>query len=632
DASMYDWHTIRIAVNGDLSTIYMDENPVPVISGVSTSSTTSKYIKVGDGSGEVIGGYMDWLILDTSGAFAPGQGLPIPDGLIVDVASDTTPEPELPKWLVYDAGVLPAQTGSGGDSLDLTNLSQDAPGEGFVEEIVDDPDIAGNKVLQYLQPNGTKMYVYKFADDYNDSSLTLVARIKGERDEIYQRPFDLQWRMANANSREELRIWPADSTVELEKANITVKVDMDLYDWHTYHIAVSGDTATVYIDQIDEPIVSGVSTASNSDNYIKVGDGSGDAIGGYLDWMIVDMSGAFAPGEGLPIPDGLYVDKYIPPVVPKWLIYDASILPTETTSDDDMLNISSLSQDSPGADFVEEIIDDPAITGNKVLKYLQPTAGSTRMYRYLFDDSYAGTDFTLIARVRGEDDPLFDRAFDFQWRHANAGKREEFRIYTLLSKFKLEKAAIEIPTELDLYGWHTYRMAVYGDSTAVFIDENPEPIITGVAKESTTERYIKIGDGSSASTGGYLDWCILDLSGAYAPGEGLAIPEGLFVDPYIIDALALAASAVPDRYALGQNYPNPFNPTTKITFQLPTVGHVEISVFDVTGRLVATLVDEAMQIGYHSIDFDARKYASGMYFYRIKAGEFTQVKKMMLLK
>ena len=62
---------------------------------------------------------------------------------------------------------------------------------------------------------------------------------------------------------------------------------------------VNGDTARIYIDENPEPKIVGISTESNSDNYIKIGDGSGDAIGGYLDWCILDLSGAYAPGEGL---------------------------------------------------------------------------------------------------------------------------------------------------------------------------------------------------------------------------------------------------------------------------------------------------------------------------------------------
>jgi hypothetical protein len=89
---------------------------------------------------------------------------------------------------------------------------------------------------------------------------------------------------------------------------------------------------------------------------------------------------------------------------------------------------------------------------------------------------------------------------------------------------------------------------------------------------------------------------------------------------------------VPQVYALQQNYPNPFNPTTKIAFSLPSQLKVELVVYNILGQKVATLVDETLKAGGHEVPFDASRLASGMYLYRITAGQFTSVKKMMLLK
>jgi len=85
-------------------------------------------------------------------------------------------------------------------------------------------------------------------------------------------------------------------------------------------------------------------------------------------------------------------------------------------------------------------------------------------------------------------------------------------------------------------------------------------------------------------------------------------------------------------YKLEQNYPNPFNPSTKIEFALPKQSPVELKVFNVLGQEVATLVHETLGAGSHVVTFDAKNLASGLYFYRITAGQFTSVKKMMLLK
>ncbi len=85
-------------------------------------------------------------------------------------------------------------------------------------------------------------------------------------------------------------------------------------------------------------------------------------------------------------------------------------------------------------------------------------------------------------------------------------------------------------------------------------------------------------------------------------------------------------------YKLSQNYPNPFNPSTKIDFSIPKSGHVTIKVFDIIGKEVATLINEYRNAGNHEITFNGSNLSSGMYFYRIEAGNFVQTKKMSLLK
>lgn len=92
------------------------------------------------------------------------------------------------------------------------------------------------------------------------------------------------------------------------------------------------------------------------------------------------------------------------------------------------------------------------------------------------------------------------------------------------------------------------------------------------------------------------------------------------------------SDGVPNEFALVQNYPNPFNPSTMIQYALPTSEHVRISVYNALGQEVATLVDELQIAGYKSVNFDVSNLSSGVYFYRIVAGNFGQTKKMVLMK
>ena len=97
---------------------------------------------------------------------------------------------------------------------------------------------------------------------------------------------------------------------------------------------------------------------------------------------------------------------------------------------------------------------------------------------------------------------------------------------------------------------------------------------------------------------------------------------------------------IPTNFSLAQNYPNPFNPSTKISYTIPNVGtslmkflqFVQLKVYDVLGREVATLVNEEKTPGKYEVNFDASKISSGVYFYRLNAGSFIGIKKMILLR
>ncbi|MFQ6002502.1 MAG: T9SS type A sorting domain-containing protein [Candidatus Zixiibacteriota bacterium] len=94
---------------------------------------------------------------------------------------------------------------------------------------------------------------------------------------------------------------------------------------------------------------------------------------------------------------------------------------------------------------------------------------------------------------------------------------------------------------------------------------------------------------------------------------------------------------VPYSFELFQNYPNPFNPTTNIRFSLPRSGHVKLDIYNILGKRVTTLVDEDLTAGNKLVTWDGRndsgkEVASGVYFYKLKAGEYSETKKMILMK
>jgi len=103
--------------------------------------------------------------------------------------------------------------------------------------------------------------------------------------------------------------------------------------------------------------------------------------------------------------------------------------------------------------------------------------------------------------------------------------------------------------------------------------------------------------------------------------------EGILLDVEIIDE-----QTIPTEYLLQQNYPNPFNPTTTIRFTILDPGFTSLKVYDILGRELETLLGEDLSSGNYEIIFDASRLSSGVYFYKLTSGEFTESKKMLLLK
>lgn len=103
-------------------------------------------------------------------------------------------------------------------------------------------------------------------------------------------------------------------------------------------------------------------------------------------------------------------------------------------------------------------------------------------------------------------------------------------------------------------------------------------------------------------------------------------------DILVVPTSVEKGSSVPTSYSLEQNYPNPFNPTTTISYTLPKAGHILLKVYDTAGREVAQLVNQEVSAGSHTVKFDGKNLASGVYYYRIICGEFNQTRKFVLLK
>jgi hypothetical protein len=115
-------------------------------------------------------------------------------------------------------------------------------------------------------------------------------------------------------------------------------------------------------------------------------------------------------------------------------------------------------------------------------------------------------------------------------------------------------------------------------------------------------------------------------------GESIDLNLFAGADTVFQPATGVNSIKATDGYVLGQNYPNPFNPATTISFSVPTQSFVSLKVFDTLGREVSTLLSQQLSVGTYSRQWNTEGLSSGVYFYRLQAGEYVETKKMILLK
>ena len=137
--------------------------------------------------------------------------------------------------------------------------------------------------------------------------------------------------------------------------------------------------------------------------------------------------------------------------------------------------------------------------------------------------------------------------------------------------------------------------------------------------------YVK-GIGIAYSSYGYSS------NQSYDTLRGCIINGVVYGDTSIIVGVNQTSTEVPENFSLSQNYPNPFNPTTNFGFRIADFGLVRLTVFDAIGRDVEVLVNQQLQPGTYEASWDASAYPSGVYYYRLESGNYTETKKMVLLK
>ena len=174
----------------------------------------------------------------------------------------------------------------------------------------------------------------------------------------------------------------------------------------------------------------------------------------------------------------------------------------------------------------------------------------------------------------------------------------------------------------------------------IMLNKNPGQAVTGhfaVSSGSPSVSHITILsgkvwelNGSSSQIQSRKDVSDISDSTFSYPLDSASIYHIVLQTSFITSVSASAG--LPFAFTLSQNYPNPFNPSTTIKFRLPKSSEVTLTVFDILGREVSVLVNEKREAGAYEVKFDGSNLASGVYFYRLQAGDFVETKTMLVLR
>jgi hypothetical protein len=196
---------------------------------------------------------------------------------------------------------------------------------------------------------------------------------------------------------------------------------------------------------------------------------------------------------------------------------------------------------------------------------------------------------------------------------------------------------------------HVYKTINYGSSWINVSGNLPDIPFQAVIVDPVFTNHVYVGNdfGVYVSTNGGTDWnsftdgltpavMVFDLSISLSNRKIRAVTHGNGVfERKLLDGsvgIISSSSNIPEEFTLYQNYPNPFNPLTHLEFGISKLEFVSLKVFDILGKEVMTLVNETKPAGKYSVTFDGSNLSSGIYFYKIEAGDFIKVKRMALIK
>jgi hypothetical protein len=478
-----EWNTYRFTKSGQNVAVYLNEDPTPVFTAVSTSTSdgTNNYVRFGDGWGSGnIDTQIDWVAWDFSGAYSPSD-FALPAGLTQTPLGD---------WTIYNADVDPLSFSPAFEVTQQTNA---------INEIIADPDRAGNNLLRMATVLTADNNQWRQPTAATDVTMVLKAKSVdvGGKNLL----FDMDIRNG-ATGRFAIQVL-TDGTYNIAQGGSGNGVLGHVAsEWTIFRVTKSSQQIAIYLDEDPTPVFTATSTSTSdgTNNYIRFGDGWGSGnIDTHIDWAAWDFSGAYSPTQTrLP-------DELIKAPLGDWTVYEADV---------DPLSFTPSFEVTQQTNAINEIIVDPSDPSNNLLRMATVAVTDNNQWR----QPTSATDITVVLKAKTADITK-NLLFDMDIRNGAVG-RYSLRVlndgtYSVASGGSETGALGHNPSD-----WTIFRFTKSGQNVAVYLDENPTPVFTATSTSTSdgTNNYFRFGDGwGSGNIDTHIDWVVWDFSGAYSP-------------------------------------------------------------------------------------------------------------------
>jgi hypothetical protein len=640
-----EWHIYRIAfdVTTGIADLYVDENGTPVISGITSSSTSNKYFRFGDGStGKSYGALIDWVIWDITGAYAPGQGSAIPESLYVDMKGELVAHWKLNEMtglvasdeLGTSDGSLIGMTGAewikgqDGNALDF-NTGIDSS-----HVLVPDNDIIDfDSTTSFTVSALVKVDPISYTDEIHVvfKGRTGVDETKGWEGKWYTLAFKSQ----------EVRFTVDDN---VNKTQLGVKIK-DIYPVNYWaHIAgvrdMNEDSLKLYLNGVLIGSMEDVTEKNIASGDLPFIIGNNQSTSRNFKGQIDDIrmyNYALSGDEIMTLFESYNI--FVPSLVAHWKMDETTGLTAMDASanglDGTLTNMAgtewATGLDGNALDFSAAVEDSAFLEVSSDEKIDFDSTMSFSISALVKVDPISHTDeIQVVIKGSNKNDDSHIVGGTGKW-YALAFKDKELR-FALDDDINKTQLGAKLPDVFPANEW-VHIVGVRDKN-----EDSLKAYLNGVLLGSILDVTEKnIASGLPLLIGNYytkdrkLNGPVDDIriyNYALSSNQVKALTDSYSLIPVSVQN----RKKLPVEFVLKQNYPNPFNPVTRIEFQLAKAGHIELYVYNVNGQLISKLIDKKLEKGSHKVSFNAENYSSGIYFYRMKFGDFTFVKKMILLK